>query len=112
MDEHTQNAINLLNSIRPELRKRAVAHRCFDATIKPHMTETEIVTFCQTNYGIKDPAMIRNDLRNLEVMTFSNPEWGVRVAQTEKNDGAVAEENLAKNMVRMFYRKVIGNRKW
>lgn len=109
LEEHTKNAINLLNSIRPELHKRAVAHRCFDATIKAHMTETEIVSFCQTNYAIQDPARIRNDLRNLEVLTFSNPEWGVRVAQTEKNDGAVVEENLAKNMVRIFYSRLTEN---
>lgn len=97
--DQVQNAINLLNSIRPELLKRSVAHRCFDPTIKPQMTEAEIITFCRSNYGIKEETMIKNDLRNLEVMTFSNPEWGLSVAQTEKNDGAVIEENLAKNMV-------------
>ncbi|CAG9770188.1 unnamed protein product [Ceutorhynchus assimilis] len=97
-EDQVQNAINLLNSIRPELHKKAVAHRCVDPTIKPQMSEAEIVSFCQSNYGIKDAVMIRNDLKNLEVLLFSNPGWGVRLAQTENNDVAVTEDNLAKNM--------------
>ncbi|KAL1502130.1 hypothetical protein ABEB36_007322 [Hypothenemus hampei] len=104
--EHIQNAINLLESIHPELKKRAVAHRCFDLSIKPQMTETEIVAFCQTNYGIKDAEMIRKDLHNLEVMTFVNPEWGLHVAQMEKNDGAVTEANILTSMEGMVPNKI------
>lgn len=96
--EDAQDAVNLLNSIKPELQKRSVASRCFDSTIKPQMTESEIVTFCQTNYAIDDINIIMNDLRNLELMIFSNPEWGVSIAQTENNNGPVSEDNVVKNM--------------
>ncbi|XP_066255672.1 uncharacterized protein [Euwallacea similis] len=105
--DETQNAINLLNSIKSELHKRAVAHRCFDSTIKPQMTELEIVSFCQTNYAIKDAVMIRRDLKNLEVMTFVNPEWGIVVAQTEKNDGAIVLEDVVKNMEQVVFNQDI-----
>ncbi|XP_050305727.1 LEM protein 2-like isoform X2 [Anthonomus grandis grandis] len=102
-EEKAQNAVFLLNSIRPELEKRAVAHKCFDPKIKSHMTEPEIVTFCQTNYAIKDPYTIREDLRNLEVMIFANPAWGLAVAQTDDNNGAVGEQDLAKNMEQVIF---------
>lgn len=32
-------------------------------------------------------------------MTFNNPEWGLNVAQTQDNNGAVTEKDIAKNMV-------------
>ncbi|XP_060533483.1 inner nuclear membrane protein Man1-like isoform X2 [Cylas formicarius] len=102
-EDDVKNVLNLLNVLRPELLKRAVAHRCFDPKIKPHMTEAEIVTYCQTNFGIKDAYMIKNDLRNLEIMIFFNPEWGVSVVQTESNDGGVFEENAAKNMEQVVF---------
>lgn len=63
------------------------------------MSEAEIVTFCLTNYAIKNAAKIKNDLRNLEVMVFLNPHWKIGVAQTDTYEGAVTEENIVKNMV-------------
>lgn len=52
-EDDALTAIHLLNVIKPELQKRAIANKCFDMTLKPHMTEAEIVTFCKTNFGIK-----------------------------------------------------------
>ncbi|XP_056630217.1 uncharacterized protein LOC130440859 isoform X2 [Diorhabda sublineata] len=96
-------AIHLLNVIKPELTKRAVAHTCFDPKIKPQMTDYEIISFCLTNYAIKDHEQIKNDLRNLFILTFKNPQWNLHVAQTEDNTGVVNEKDFSKNMEQVIF---------
>ncbi|KAJ8984109.1 hypothetical protein NQ317_017318 [Molorchus minor] len=103
IEEDVSTAIHLLNVIKPELQKKAIANECFDATLKPHMTEAEIVTFCKTNFAIRDEKQIRNDLRNLEILCFDNPDWGINIVQTENNNGFVSEENIAKNMEQLVF---------
>ncbi|XP_076257147.1 uncharacterized protein LOC143194338 isoform X1 [Rhynchophorus ferrugineus] len=100
-NDDVQNAIDLLTVIKPELHKRSVAHRCHDATIKPQMIEAEVISFCVMNYAIKDDIAVKNDLRNLEIMIFANPEWGISIAQTEDNNGAVFEGNVVKDIDQM-----------
>ncbi|CAH1141268.1 unnamed protein product [Phyllotreta striolata] len=102
-EENVSTALHLLNVIKPELHKRALAHKCFDPTIKPQMTESEIINFCLTNFAIKDHVQIKKDLNNLLIMTFNNPEWGLSVAQTEDNNGAVTEKDLPKNMEQVIF---------
>lgn len=97
------NAIHLLNVLRPELNKRAVANTCFDQKIKAHMTEAEIITFCKSNFGIQDEKQIKNDLKNLQILTFANPDWGLRVVQTENNNGIVTLEDAAKSMEQVVF---------
>lgn len=53
LDTDVVGAINVLKVINPELTKRAVNFRCSDATVKPFMTEPDIVSFIKTNYAIK-----------------------------------------------------------
>ncbi|XP_019769526.1 inner nuclear membrane protein Man1 isoform X2 [Dendroctonus ponderosae] len=103
LKDHVQSAINLLNVLRPELQKKSLAYHCTDPTIKPQMTEAEIVKFCLTNYAVNNAAKIKNDLRNLEVMIFLNPEWKIDVAQTDTNEGAATKENIVKNMEQVLF---------
>ncbi|XP_018561720.1 inner nuclear membrane protein Man1 [Anoplophora glabripennis] len=102
-EDDVVTAIHLLNVVKPELQKRAIANRCFDMKLKAHMTEPEIVTFCKTNFGIKDEHQIRTDLRNLEILSFYNPDWNINVAQTENNNGLVSESDIAENMEKVVF---------
>lgn len=52
-EEDVIDAVYLLNAIKPELHKRSVANKCFDPKLKAHMTESEVINFCLTNFGIK-----------------------------------------------------------
>nr|XP_023018775.1 inner nuclear membrane protein Man1 [Leptinotarsa decemlineata] len=90
-------------ALKPELQKRAIANKCFDKTLKPHMTSSEIVNFCVSNYAIQDPMQIRSDLHNLEILIFNNPDWGIRVAQTENNNGLISEADIAKDMEQVIF---------
>ncbi|CAH1155497.1 unnamed protein product [Phaedon cochleariae] len=102
-DDDIKNAIDLLMVLKPELQKRAIANKCFDITLKPHMTESEIINFCVTNFALNDAEQIRGDLRNLEILTFNNPQWGLNVVQTEDNNGLVSETDVAKNMEQVVF---------
>ncbi|XP_074040272.1 LEM domain-containing inner nuclear membrane protein MAN1 isoform X2 [Leptinotarsa decemlineata] len=96
-------ALELLIALKPELQKRAIANKCFDKTLKPHMTSSEIVNFCVSNYAIQDPMQIRSDLHNLEILIFNNPDWGIRIAQTENNNGLISEADIAKDMEQVIF---------
>lgn len=91
------------------------------------MTESEIINFCMTNYNVmvgknnvscnkllflkiillQNEPKIRQDLRNLEILTFNNPEWGISVVQKEDNSGIVTEDDIAKSMVSILKSNVI-----
>ncbi|KAJ8921167.1 hypothetical protein NQ315_013639 [Exocentrus adspersus] len=96
-------AIHLLNVVKPELQKRAVANKCFDMALKPHMTESEIINFCMTNFAIKDEHQIISDLKNLEILTFTNPDWKISVVQAENNNGLVSEADVVQNMEQVIF---------
>ncbi|KAJ8964210.1 hypothetical protein NQ314_005039 [Rhamnusium bicolor] len=52
---------------------------------------------------LNDEYQIRNDLKNLEILSFSNPDWNINVAQTENNNGLVNEDDIAKNMEQVIF---------
>lgn len=52
-EDDVRDAMNLLNAIKPELHKRSVANKCFDVKLKAHMTESEIISFCMSNFALK-----------------------------------------------------------
>lgn len=52
-DGDVVGALNMQKVVQPQLYKIAVTSKCSDSTVKPYMSETEIVHFVYNNYGLK-----------------------------------------------------------
>ncbi|XP_028129072.2 uncharacterized protein LOC114325263 isoform X1 [Diabrotica virgifera virgifera] len=99
------NAMHLLEVLKPELQKRAETHFCSDSKVFPQMTEFEIEDFCVSNFEVKNTTQVYNDLRNLMLLCSQNAHWGINVAQTDdkvRSSRAVTEEDLVKDMEEVF----------
>ncbi|CAH0549480.1 unnamed protein product [Brassicogethes aeneus] len=106
------DAIYLLNAVQVELTRRAVANVCerrdgdgASPTTRSAMTEDEIVDFCLDNFGIKDDIKIRKDLRNLEILTYSNPQWNIRIVQTLTKNVVPTKDDQISNMEQVIFNK-------
>lgn len=96
-DEDLADAIGLKNIIKPELMKRAIAFHCnTDTSAKSYMTEPDIINY-QHKLSTRNLEDVKQNLHNLEVLIFKNPDWGIAVIQTdEKSD--VTEQNILGSM--------------
>ncbi|GLV36949.1 MAN1 [Carabus blaptoides fortunei] len=93
--EDITHALNLVKVLLPELTKRGIIHHCTDASVKPHMTDDEIIEFVSSNYALKDPYEIQKGINNLQVMLFKNPQWSLSVIHADKWDrSSTALDNM------------------
>lgn len=53
IDDDVVGAINMQKVLKTQLEKLAIAAKCFDATTKPFMTESEAIQFVYNNYAPK-----------------------------------------------------------
>ncbi|XP_049825113.1 inner nuclear membrane protein Man1 isoform X3 [Aethina tumida] len=103
IEDDVEDAINLLNVLRPELNARAVNNKCHDNSIRSHMSEDEVVSFCTTKFGIQDKIKVRRDLRNVEILSYVNKHWNIRVAQTLQDNDVITEKDLPSNMEEVIF---------
>lgn len=98
VDAEVMDAINLLRSVKVQLVERAITHRCTDETVKPFITDDEIVDHRKRTVG-DDPETVHEQLQNLIVLIFKNPSWGVSVVRTNKN--YVGDDDVFDSAVRL-----------
>ncbi|KAK9753955.1 Man1-Src1p-C-terminal domain [Popillia japonica] len=68
-----RDAVRVYEIIKSELVKRSIDHRCISSSVKPYMTEQEIVEHINRNPN--DFVHIHNSLRDMELLTLTNPQW-------------------------------------
>ncbi|KAK4878372.1 hypothetical protein RN001_010878 [Aquatica leii] len=90
-DGDIENAIRLMQFIKPELVKRAVSYACNDALIKPFLTETEVINLQNVATG-QDIRHVQKQLQDLEVLMYKNPDWGIFMVKTDDGNDLTEEQ--------------------
>ncbi|KAF5281692.1 hypothetical protein FQA39_LY17713 [Lamprigera yunnana] len=95
LDIDIENAISLMQFIKPKLIKQAVNYACLDSSIKPFLKEKEVIDLqhLKTNYDVLE---VQKQLDNMEVLTFKN-DWGISLVKTDVGND-LSEKDILPNM--------------
>ncbi|XP_018329156.1 LEM protein 2 [Agrilus planipennis] len=106
LDNEVMAAITLMKKIKPELERLALKNRCSDPSVKPYLSEDDIINYVTDTQSTQGKRNISQEVNNLELLIFKNPEWGISIVEAA---GVVTEANVLKSMKQVKIERALGN---